>query len=394
MPMPFLNAATKNEKQGPPLRLVIIGNPYGMHPKSFFPKDFGRNYTASTELECLEWAKKRLSVFSHTDHNIEGGHFKEAAFLTGMLPRDASRYPDGNISLDQFIGEQLRREVRFPTLNVSAGKSIKESWTRNGVPVPVIGVEELYKKVFVEKDLAAKINEKRGWNRQLSMLDVLNDQYSSFSKKLGVDDKERMDQYMTSVSELNRDIRSKIDWQNAKKPKFNGKIEGMTIQEKYNNLFDMLAVALQTDQTRVATISFPHALKTSDLDLSGNYHSFTHNGKVKGELEGLQTIEKFQLENVSRFMKKLDSIKEPGTNGTLLDHTIVMFGSSMGYGGTHSNRNLPIMLAGGGLKHGGHVDLKQKNGTNTPLCNVFLSIIHKFGIERDAFNLSTGTVTL
>ena len=101
-------------------------------------------------------------------------------------------------------------------------------------------------------------------------------------------------------------------------------------------------------------------------------------------------IESFQISQLSRCLQKLDSIKEPGTNGSVLDNTIVLFGSGMGYGGTHSNRNLPIIVAGGGFKHLGHVDTRDNSGRNMPLCNLYVSLLQRFGIERDEFNTSTG----
>jgi len=390
--MPLLLANTN--KNLAPKRLVIIGNPYGMHPESFFPKNFGKDYKASLELECLEWIRKRLTVYSHIDHNMESGHNKEEAFLSGILLHDAARYPDGNITIDQMIGEYLRSEVRFPTLNTSAGPGILESWTRTGVPAPILNINQLYRQLFVDSSQASKKAEKKLWNRNQDMLSILKDQYKDSTKNIGKEDKERMDQYLTSVSELNREIDSKHKWQNKQKPKFSGDKNATTLQEKYNTIFDMLTIALQSDSTRVATVTFSKSLETKDLGLSGGYHSYTHNGKAKSGVKGMRAIDTFQLEQMSRFMKKLDSIKEPNSNGTLLDNTIVMFGSSMGYGGTHSNRNLPIIVCGGGLKHKGHVNMKQKNGSNTPLCNLYLSFLHKFGIERDVFNASTGTIEI
>ena len=393
LPLPLLEANTKQDKK-PPLRLVIVGNPYGMHPESFFPKTFGKDFETSVELKMFEWIRDRFTVFSHPDHNMESGHFRTAAFLSGILPQEAGRYPDGNISIDQLIGEYQRSEVRFPTLNIGMGKGIKESWTRTGVPAPMLKVDQLYKKIFVSSSKAEKVAQNKTWSHNRRMLDAIQGQYKDLSKSIGREDKSRMDQYLTSVSELNREIDSMEKWQSQRKPKFTGDLKKATMQEEYNTLFDMLAVALQSDSSRIATVAFSADMKTRDLGLTSNYHSYTHNGKVQSGVEGMQTIDKVQLSQVNRFMKKLDAIPEPHSNGSMLDHTIVMFGSSMGYGGTHSNRNLPILLGGGGLKHAGHVDLLPKNGTNTPLCNLYLSFLHKFGIDREVFNKSTGTVAI
>jgi hypothetical protein len=392
LPLPLL-AFNRAPKQKAPMRLVVVGNPYGMHPESFFPKTFGKDYKTSTELQCLDWIRDEMTIFSHIDHKMESGHNKESAFLSGILKRDASQYPDGNISLDQMIGEYLRSEVRFPTLNVSAGPSIQESWSRTGVPTPILNTTQMYNRLFNNSSASEKKAELEVWQRNQEMLKVLHGQHAYSFSNLGQDDKVQMDQYLSSLSDLNREINSMRKWQNKAKPKFNMP-SFIDYEQEYNTIFDMLVLGLQSNSTRVATVTFPGQFKTRDIGLAGNYHSYTHNGKNPDAVNGLQQIEIFQLKQVSRFIKKLKAIKEPGQNGSMLDHTIVMFGSSMGYGGTHSNSNLPILLVGGGLKHKGHVDMKRKNGENTMLCNLYLSILHKFGIERENFNTSVGTVDI
>jgi hypothetical protein len=156
-------------------------------------------------------------------------------------------------------------------------------------------------------------------------------------------------------------------------------------------VFDMIGYAFQTDLTRVATIEFPAELKYAEIDgVNRSYHGCTHNGKQEDVTSELVAIESFQVSRLAACLKKLDSISEPGGEGTLLDNTIVLFGSGMGYGGTHSNRDLPIMVAGGGFKHLGHVDAQDSSGKNMPLCNLYVTLMQRFGIERDTFNKSTG----
>ena len=392
LPLPLL-ASNIAPKSKAPMRLVVIGNPFGMHPESFFPKTFGKDYKTSIELQCLDWIRDKMTIFSNIDHKMESGHNKESAFLSGILKRDAGQHPDGNISLDQMIGEYIRSEVRFPTLNVSVGPSIDESWTRTGVATPILNTSQMYNKIFKNSSANEMQAELEVWKRNQEMLKVMHGQHKYSFRNLGKEDKEQMDQYLTAISDLNREINSMRKWQNKAKPKFSMP-QFSNIEEEYNTIFDMLVLALQSDSTRVATVTFPKQFRTLDLGLPGNYHAYTHNGKKGNLVEGLQQIETFQLKQTSRFIKKLSSIKEPGHHGSILDHTIVMFGSSMGYGGTHSNRNLPILLVGGGLKHQGHVGMKKSNGENTMLCNLYLSILHKFRIERDKFNTSTGTVSI
>ena len=156
----------------------------------------------------------------------------------------------------------------------------------------------------------------------------------------------------------------------------------------------MIAYAFETDLTRVASVAFPADLSYRDVKgVTRSYHGTTHNGKMENVTAELVAIESFQIAQMSRFMKRLDEIPEPNADGSMLDHTIVLFGSGMGYGGTHSNRNLPILVGGGGFRHRGHVDCAV-NGNNLPLCNLYVTLMQRFGIERDQFSLSTGAFDL
>ncbi len=189
------------------------------------------------------------------------------------------------------------------------------------------------------------------------------------------------------------------DWIDRDKPKFDISEHfadyEVTVENRYNAIFDMIAYAFQTDLTRVATVAFPNELKYTDVEgVTRGYHACTHNGMKEEVVAELVAIESFQIAQLSRCLKKLDSIQEPGASGTMLDHTIVLFGSGMGYGGTHSNRNLPVMVAGGGFKHLGHFDASDTNGVNMPLCNLYVTLLQRFGIERDKFNTSTGVFEL
>ena len=143
----------------------------------------------------------------------------------------------------------------------------------------------------------------------------------------------------------------------------------------------MIAHAFETDLTRVATVAFPNELGYTDIDgVTRGYHRCTHNGKKEEVIAELVALESFQIAQLSRCLRKLDAVREPHADGApLLDRTIVLFGSGMGYGGTHSNRNLPILVAGGGFRHLGHVDTRSGSGFNMPLCNLYVTLLQRFG---------------
>ena len=395
MALPFLES-TAFAGQIPPTRFLVVGNPFGMHPAHFFPKDFGRDFTMSRTLQSLDWLKDRLSILSHTDHNMVSGHGREVAFLSGVLPADAQAFAEKNMSIDQAVARHTGAQVRFPSLNVGLGSGVRMSWTANGVENELISdPQKLFDHLFLNLTDKEKRERREMLGRNESILDSVSDQFSELVKNGSKADAERIDQYQTSVRELETTIASRQHWIGQDKPKFDisGHYAGeVTIENDYDSIFDMISFAFETDLTRVATVSFPTNLSYTDVPgVTRSYHGCTHNGKMEDVTNELVAIESFQISQLSRCLQKLDAIPEPNADGSMLDHTVVLFGSGMGYGGTHSNRNLPILVAGGGFRHLGHVDTRSDAGENMPLCNLFVTLLQRFGVERDEFNLSTGT---
>lgn len=396
--LPLLES-TALANDAPPLRFLVVGNPFGAHPDFFFPKEFGQNFTLPKTLESLEWLKDRITILSHTDHNMVSGHGREISFLSGVLPADAQAYPEKNMSVDQVMARQTGAQVRYPSLNVGLGSGIRMSWTANGVENALISdPKKLYEHLFVNLSEEEKAVRRDNINRNGSILDAVGDQFSELTKSASQSDLERLDQFQTSVRELETTLQSRKSWIGKDKPTYDlsqhfGQT-GVSIHEEYNAIFDMISFAFETDLTRVATIAFPTALSYTDVPgVTRSYHGCTHNGKMENVTAELVAIESFQVAQLSRCLQKLDSIQEPNTNGSMLDNTIVLFGSGMGYGGTHSNRDLPILVAGGGFQHRGHVDTST-NGNHMPLCNLYVTMMQRFGIERDEFNTSTGAFDL
>ena len=389
-----------NTKQGSPMRLLIVGNPLGMHPEHFFPKEFGPQFNISPTLASLEWMKDRLTIVSHTDHGMASGHGKEISFLNGILPASAGAFPERNVSLDQLCAQQVGSQVRYDCIGASLGSSTRMSWTANGVDrAPFTDPQKLFDYLFQNLTPEKRAHRHDLLRRDGSILDSVADQFAKLMSTSSARDRDRLDQFQTAVRELEVSIGDRETWLDRDKPAFDiseyFSESEVTIANRYDAIFDMIGYAFQTDLTRVATIGFPRELSYTDIDgVRRSYHSCTHNGKSASIIAELVAIESFQIECLSRCLKKLDSIKEPNSDGTMLDHTIVLFGSGMGYGGTHSNRNLPIMVAGGGFKHRGHVDAASRSGTNMPLCNLFVTLMQQFGIERDRFNTSSGRFDL
>lgn len=155
-------------------------------------------------------------------------------------------------------------------------------------------------------------------------------------------------------------------------------------------LYDLIVLALQTDSTRIATLEIGGDFESRYFDIRKGYHSLSHHGKVKENIENLLVLEEYQMKHFARFLEKLKGISDG--EGSLLDHTMVLFGSGIANANSHTNKNLPVILAGGGFEHGEHRAFPGGGPWKRPLCNLYLSLLQKFGVETDQFGTSTGTI--
>ncbi|MEO1525668.1 MAG: DUF1552 domain-containing protein [Planctomycetota bacterium] len=401
MSLPLLEsmASASEASTAVPTRFLVVGNPFGAHPEHFFPTEFGRDIALPETLEPLNWLKDRMTIVSHTDHGMVSGHGREISFLSGVLPTEAQAFPEKNMSIDQLFARHVGSQVRYDSVGASLESGIRMSWTANGVEkLPITDPNELFDHLFLNLTEEQKRERRQLLQRDGSILDTVASRFDGILTGTSRRDRDRIDQFQTSIRELELSLKDRASWLDQNKPTFDLSPYfdgGATLESRYDAIFDMIGYAFETDLTRVASIEFPSELKYTEIDgVNRSYHGCTHNGKQENVTSELVAIESFQIARLSRCLKKLDSIREPGTDGTLLDHTIVLFGSGMGYGGTHSNRNLPILVAGGGFDHRGHVDARDGSGNNMPLCNLFVTLIQRFGLERDQFNTSTGTFDL
>lgn len=398
--LPLLESLGRASSGKPPMRFLVVGNPFGMHPDFFFPKQFGTNFELSPTLESLAWLQDRLTILSHTDHGMNSGHGKEIGFLSGVLPSTAQAFPEKNMSLDQMFARHVGSQVRYDSIGASLEAGIRMSWTANGVErQPFTDPQKLFDHLFLNLTAGQKAERRALLERNGSILDTVGSQFTHLARAASAQDRQQLEQFQTSVRELEESFADRQTWLTRDKPSFD--ISGhfaeseVTIANRYDAIFDMIAYAFLTDLTRVASVEFPSELKYTDIEgVTRSYHGTTHNGKREDITAEEVAIESFQVTRLARCLKKLDSIREPHADGSLLDHTIVLFGSGMGYGGTHSNRDLPILVAGGGFKHRGHVDAADSSGNSMPLCNLFVTLLQRFGIERDRFNTSTGSFDL
>jgi hypothetical protein len=379
-----------------PVRMVAIGNLFGFYPPEFFPKKPGRGYELPKLLQPLEPHQNDFTLYSGLDHGVKGGHYAIHAYLSGVRQSDAKAMPDGNISLDQRAAEAVGGATRFPSLTVGPEDGVQGGcmmcWTRSGTRVPSIPTaKELFRKLFIADAGDAQERARDRFALQKSILDAVLSNAKSVSRQLGKRDQEKLDEYFTSVREVEKQMELGKRWSDVPKPK-----PGMAEPPNANFvsdlpvLYDLIALALQTDSTRIATLEVAGKFVESSFGLKKGYHGLSHHGQVQETIDGLLTLERYQTEQLARFLTKLKSIQDG--EGSLLDHTMVLFGSGMGNANAHTNTNLPILFAGGGYRHGEHRLYPEKGLSRAPLCNLYLSMLQRFGVETDKFGTSTGTL--
>ena len=385
-----------------PRRMLLVSNNLGVLPKPFFPRTTGRNYEISPSLATLAKFRDDFTVFSGLSHpGVVGGHSTENCFLTASRGPTRSGFRN-QISLDQFAAEKLGPVTRFPTLNLGvnidkANRSL--AWTRDGVLLPAEDkASALFRKMFVQGDAAAVQTQLRRLEERGSILDTLLDDTKQVRESLGRDDQSRLDQYLTSVREIEQRLHTAREWELRPKPTTTHTPptdihDQKLFFEKFDLMLSMSQLALESDSTRIVTLMVDAfatpSFKLGDSESSTTgYHDLSHHGQAADKVRQLEEADRRQMALLKNLLENL-SEKQDG-EARLLDHTMVLFGSNMGDANTHDNSNLPILLAGGGLKHGQHLAFSHDN--NRPLCNLFVTMLQNMGLETDAFGSSTGTL--
>ena len=370
-----------------PRRLICIGNHLGFWPGGFFPTAEGRDYAISQTLAPLQAHRGDFTVFSHLDHGAKGGHGAVHSFLSGVKKEESAGFPEKNISIDQVAAEHVGSATRYPSITAGIGEGTNMCWNRGGVNLPPVNnPARLFEALFVESRASAKSGERERLSNRSSVLDALRESAKQLGGNLDAADRGKLDQYLTSVRDVERRLKMSEEWLARPKPK--SPIDPVKDEERMQieeiPLFlDLMTLALQTDSTRVATFEVPLGFHTNDLNV-GSYHGLSHHSKQEGLLTQLQVVEKYLMEQFAHLFGKL---KEAG----LMDSTLVVIGSGMGNASNHSNRDLPVLLAGGGLNHRGHLVCPAEERKRIQLSNLWLSSLQWFGVERERFGRSTGT---
>ncbi len=406
--LPFLDAMTPAFARAAttqvPRRFFGICNNLGLLPDKFFPAQdsAGSGYKLSPYLEHLADFRDDFTVFSGVMHpDVDAGHPADNVFLTAA-PHPGNGGFRNSISLDQYAAERLGNQTRFPSLtlgvNVSQGQR-SLSWTRGGVLIPS---EEKASVVFKKMFITGTKEETQEQTRRLalgqSIMDTVADQTKSLEKNIGPSDRARLDQYMTGVRDLEQRLASASEWEQKPKPVVAeptpiDPADPKAYMDKVRLMYDMARLAFETDSSRFVALLLDGvnspAITADGQPTDDGYHNLSHHGKNAKKLAQLERIDREHMKLLAKLFGDLKQCREG--NESLLDRTMILYGSNMGNADTHVTTNLPTLFAGGGFRHGQHLAFDRER--NYPLPNLFVSVLQRLGIEQDRFATSTGTMS-
>ncbi len=433
MALPLLGAMTplRAATLAKPRRSVFVYIPNGVNGMTWQVTKPGRGYELSPSLRPLEQHRDDFTVFSglHHPNGLGQAHVCADTWLTGArIDAQSARQYHNTVSVDQLMAEVTSPHTRFASLELSISSGTGQpnnsstlAFSRDGVPLPAEdNPRNVFNRLFGEEagGLAAR---RRNLARRRSVLDSVLDDATDLRRQLGTDDRTKLDEYLHSVRDIEQRTVRLDAWLDKPKPKVDGapylrNVSKDQAGEYYRTMFDLIVLALKTDMTRVVTYmngSEGNGLAIPEIGITQSRHQLSHHG---GDPEVLARLAKSDAFLMRQFAYFLDKLKEQDEAGQpLLDSTMVLFGSGMSYGHSHSNSNLPILLAGGrglGLKHGQHIDYNRpQDGTykldydewlrlcgrphddKARLSNVMLTMMQKMGVETEQFVDSLGPIS-
>jgi hypothetical protein len=371
-------------------RMVAINFELSFHQPNLIPEESGRDYELPPYLQPLDDLRNDFTVISGTSHpEVDGGHSASVSWLTGAPHPGAANFKN-SISIDQLAAKQIGSQTRFASRQFGTGIAI----SANGVKVPgspyAVGH---FNDMFLEGRPDQKAQQIERLREGRSVLDTVLDASKRMQRRVSRLDKRKLEEYLTAVRDAEQSLQKSEQWQHKPKPKVDAKPPN-TIQNKAQirrraqQFYDLIHLALQTDSTRLITYVVNDSVYVPVLPgVSQNYHNLSHHGQDPEKLKQLAIVESEYIKLFGDFLRRLKGTKEDESN--LLDRTMVLIGSHM-HDGRHDNHNLPIILAGGGFRHGRHLAFDRDS--NCPLANLHVTMLQQLGIEVDQFASSTGTL--
>ncbi len=377
-----------------PRRFVSVVHGLGFHAPDFIPAQTGLDYEAPLYLRTLADLRARFTVLSGLSHpEVGGGHNSESSFLTAAPYSGTAAYRNTQ-SLDQLMAERLGAETRFASLVLSANH-LATSYTPSGAMIPP---EQSPSKLFTKLFVTGTADEQRAQLRRAragrSVLDAVAEDTRRLQRDLGPGDRDKLEAWLTNVRAVEQRLATGESW--AAKPKPHVGVppprdiaDVADLAGRERAMLEVMALALQTDSTRFITLHLQGGAGVPPIaGVAEGHHNLSHHGLDDGKITQLRLIEAALIAAVGDFLRRLRDTAEGGAS--VLDHTTVLLGSNLGNASNHDTKNLPILVAGGGFKHAGHLAFDRAR--NEPLANLYVSILQRTGLEQERFASSTGTL--
>ncbi len=380
-------AAVKETKRAK--RFVGVSLALGLHNPNLVPEGAGREYTPSRYLAGIQDLRNDFTVVSGASHpGVTGGHTAEGSIFSAC-PNQRGATSRNTISLDQLMAKHLGHETRFPSMVLNTNSQTSPSYTENGSMIPAEdSAMRLFTRLFVNDTPAEQERQAELIRRGRSVMDVVGAEAKSLQRELGAGDRDKLDAWFTSVRDLEQRLVANEAWTHKPKPKV--ALPPPTQIPRDNEVavervfLDIIHMALATDSTRFITLHITGNAVQGIEGVDESYHSLSHHGMDEEKLVQLALVEQGVINEWAAFLRKLKTDK-------LLDETMVLLTSNLGNASAHDNKNMPVLFAGGGFKHGQHLAFDQKD--NAPLPNLYLSALHRLGLQDEQFATSSGEMS-
>ena len=418
--LPFLECMAADGKSGvQPKRFCAVYFPYGIVQRregteaaqwNWFPKEAGRDFQFNKSMVSLDPHRGDLTVLgglSHPNGRNMGGHDTADTWLTGAELKEG--HLENTVSIDQLMALRFGDETRFSSLVLSSDGGVGEptrsstlSFSRTGQPIPAENRPRLVFDRLFGVDPRSTVAQRQSLESSQSMLDLVLDHSRSVRNRLGKHDRTKLDEYLDSVRQIEQRVDRAQQWLTVPKPSVNAsglhlQADDTTPGELIKTMYDLIYLAFRTDSTRLATYQLGNMNGATSvagkfpslLGLSDNMHRLAHVARKSDEgAEPLGQWDRFLTDQFAYFVRRLKDT--PEGDGTLLDQTLLLYGSSNSQ--THVNLNYPLLLAGGrglGLKHGSFLRFDDE----APLSNLFVTLLNRIGVPMESFVDSTGELT-
>ncbi|MBA62875.1 MAG: hypothetical protein CMJ76_10975 [Planctomycetaceae bacterium] len=388
------------QQQIPPKRMVMICSTLGLHSPSLYPQTTGKEYETTEYLSILQKHRKDFSLIAGLSHPEQTGkepHDTEMTFLSAARNPGLGGFRN-SISVDQVAAAHIGNKTRFSSVALSTEGGESQSYDANGVMIPAENrPSQLFAKMFLQGSPGEVHRQRRRLAEGRSILDLVGEQTRSLQRNTSSNDRRQLDEFFASIREAEQDLKESEAWLDKSKPKLEiappqDIADKSDLVGRTSSWFKIIPLILQTDSSRVISMVIQDHLVVPQINgVTAEHHNLSHHGQDPNKIRQLKIIETALLDTFNRFLTQMTEVQESGKR--LLDHTSVLLGSNLGNANAHDPKNLPIIVAGGGYEHGRFVKAGKYN-KNTPLCNLYVNLLRRMGVETDSFGTNQGVLDL